>query len=171
MATDRGVFMSTETLSDLYADELRDLWSANDQMTKVVGAMVDKAHDPELKESLRQSVTGIQQHADALKILLKEAHKTVKKEHCEGMAGLVKEANKHMSHELPENKELRDAVLIAQYQRMSHYGLAGFGTAAAYAKALGKEQEHAKLTAIVRDIYRGDKYASKLAEKAESAAA
>jgi hypothetical protein len=54
---------------------------------------------------------------------------------------------------------------------MSHYGLAGFGTAAAYAKALGRDDDHSKLTSIVRDIYKGDKYASKLAEKAESAAA
>jgi ferritin-like metal-binding protein YciE len=170
-ATDRGAFMSAETLSDLYADELRDLWSANDQMTKVVKVMVHKAHDPELKESLQQSITEIQQHADTIKILLKDAQESVKMEHCKGMAGLVKEANKHMSQELPDNEELCDALLIAQYQRMSHYGLAGFGTAAAYAKALGKEQEHTQLTAIVRDIYKGDKYASKLAEKAELAAA
>jgi ferritin-like metal-binding protein YciE len=32
-----------ESLQDVYADELKDLWSANDQMTKVVQVMAGKA--------------------------------------------------------------------------------------------------------------------------------
>ena len=163
--------MSAETLNDIYADELKDLWSANDQMTQIVKLMADKANDPELKESLHQSVDGIQKHADTIKRLLSDADEGVKGEHCKGMEGLVKEAKKHVTKEAPEGDELQDAVIIAQYQRMSHYGLAGFGTAAAYAKALGKSDDHAKLVSIVRDIYKGDRYATKLAEKAESAAA
>ena len=66
--------------------------------------------------------------------------------------------------------ELLDIVILAQYQRMSHYGLAGFGTAAAYAKALGMKDDASKLSSIVTDIHKGDDYASKLAEKCESAA-
>ena len=48
---------------------------------------------------------------------------------------------------------------------MSHYGIAGFGSAAAYAGALGRKEHVAKLKAIVSDIYKGDEYASKLGEK------
>jgi ferritin-like metal-binding protein YciE len=54
---------------------------------------------------------------------------------------------------------------------MSHYGLAGFGTAAAYAKALGMREHVTQLNHIVKDIYSGDEYVSRLAEKTESAAA
>ena len=54
---------------------------------------------------------------------------------------------------------------------MSHYGLAGFGTAAAYAAALGDKDGTAKLKAIVKDIYKADEYTSHLAEQAEKAAA
>lgn len=53
---------------------------------------------------------------------------------------------------------------------MSHYGLAGFGTAAAYAKALGLADEEADSKKAVSDIYRGDEHASKLAEAVEQAA-
>ena len=66
---------------------------------------------------------------------------------------------------------LRDLVIIAQYQRMSHYGLAGFGTAAAYAAALGEKNDAGKLSAIVKDIYKADEYTTQLAERAEKAAA
>ena len=54
---------------------------------------------------------------------------------------------------------------------MSHYGLAGFGTAAAYAKALAKKDHYTKLTDIVSVIYKGDEYATTLAGKTEQAAA
>jgi hypothetical protein len=54
---------------------------------------------------------------------------------------------------------------------MSHYGLAGFGTAAAYAKALGLEDDEAKLKRIVGDIYRADEFGSHMAEQLEKISA
>jgi ferritin-like metal-binding protein YciE len=45
--------MSTpDTLKEVYADEMKDLWSANDQMARAVRTMAGKAHDPELKKTL-----------------------------------------------------------------------------------------------------------------------
>ena len=164
--------MSTNSsLQDVYADELKDLWSANDQMTKVVKVMAGKAHDPKLKQALENSITGIKNHAETLKALLTHSGEEAQMEYCKGMEGLVKEATKHVTQEAPSDGQLLDIVIIAQYQRMSHYGLAGFGTAAAYAKALGKQDDHTKLANIVSDIYKGDEYATTLAAKTEQAAA
>jgi len=156
---------SPSSLKDIYTDEMKDLWSANDQMTRAVKAMAGKAHDPKLKQTLETSVTGITKHRDTLKELLAEAGAEVKKEHCQGMEGLVKEALKHTGEEAPTDGDLLDIEIIAQYQRMSHYGIAGFGTATAYASALGMEEHVSKLKAIVSDIYKADEYASKLGEK------
>jgi ferritin-like metal-binding protein YciE len=160
-----------ESLKDIYADELKDLWSANDQMTKVVKVMAGKAHDPKLKQALEKSLTGIKKHAETLKALLTHSGEEAQMEYCKGMEGLVKEATKHVTQEAPSDGQLLDVVIIAQYQRMSHYGLAGFGTAAAYAKALGMKDDHMKLADIVSDIYKGDDYATALAVKTEQAAA
>lgn len=159
-----------ENLQDIYADELKDLWSANDQMTKAVTTMLEKAHDPKLKQTLEASVKGINTHTAALKALLEDADEEIEKEHCKGMEGLVKEALKHSVKEAPKDGALLDIVIIAQYQRMSHYGITGFGTAAAYAQALGKADHVAKLKAMVGEIYKADEYASKLGEKAVKAA-
>ena len=92
-----GVFSMSkpDSLKEIYADEMKDLWSANDQMTRAVETMAGKAHDPKLKQLLENSVTGIAEHRDALKALLGDAGAEVEKEHCQGMAGLVKEALKH----------------------------------------------------------------------------
>ena len=154
-----------DSLAEIYGDEMKDLWSANDQMTRAVRTMAEKAHDPKLKDMLEKSIAGIGKHADTLKELLSDSGEEVEKEHCKGMEGLVKEALKHSVKEAPEDGELRDIAIIAQYQRMSHYGIAGFGSAAAYASALGKKDHVTKLKTIVSEIYQGDEYASKLGEK------
>lgn len=152
------------SLKDLYIDELKDLWSANDQMQRVVKKIADKPHSPKLKALLEKSEQGIGEHTSVLKELLTSNDAEVAKEHCKGMAGLVEEANKHILEEGPEQGPLLDAVIIAQYQRMTHYGLAGFGTAAAYAGALGRTDDAEKLHRATQEIYRGDEYASTLAE-------
>jgi ferritin-like metal-binding protein YciE len=161
----------SETLNDVYTDEMKDLWSANDQMAKAVKAMSAKAHDPELKQALDQSIQGIEKHAKTLKSLISGAGAEEAKEHCKGMEGLVKEATKHIGPDAPISADLLDIVIIAQYQRMSHYGLAGFGAAAAYAKALGRKDHYEKLSKIVSEIYAGDEYASKRAQHVEKVAA
>jgi len=153
-----------ETLDDIYIDELKDLWSANDQMTRVVKKLVGKASDPKLKDMLTKSIDGIGRHTDVLKELIVANGEKAKKEHCKGMEGLVDEATKHAIDETPEKGPLRDVIIIAQYQRMTHYGIAGFGTAAAYAKALGLTDDEAKLKAATKEIYGGDEFMTQLAE-------
>jgi ferritin-like metal-binding protein YciE len=153
-----------ESLEDIYADELKDLWSANDQMKRVLKKIAGKASDEALKEMLGKPQEGIEKHTDVLKELIAGQDEKVSKEHCKGMEGLVAEATKHVIEEGPKKGPLLDAVIIAQYQRMSHYGIAGFGTAAAYAKALGLKEDNQKLRDATKDIYGGDQYMTKLAE-------
>ena len=160
-----------DSLTDVYLDELKDSWSANDQMARTVQQLSQKATDSKLKEMLEQSVEGINKHTSVLKSLIEAAGGQAEPEHCKGMEGLVSEARKHSSDEAPQDGKLLDVVIVAQYQRMAHYGLAGFGSAAAYAKALGKSDDEAKLKQTVSEIYKADEYASKLAETLEQAAA
>ena len=153
-----------EDLKDIYTDELKDLWSANDQMKKVLKKITAKASDEALKTMLTKSQAGIEKHTDILKDLIASNDEKVSKEHCKGMEGLAAEATKHVLEGGPDKGPLLDVMIIAQYQRMTHYGIAGFGTAAAYAKALGLKDDHKKLSAATKDIYGGDEYMTKLAE-------
>ena len=91
------------------------------------------------------------------------------KEHCKGMEGLVSEAIKHTVDEAPEQGPVRDAAIIAQYQRMTHYGITGFGTVAAFAKALGLDDDHEQLESAVADMHSSDDLMSELAEAAVNA--
>ena len=157
--------MSTpEDLKDIYTDELKDLWSANDQMARVLKKITSKASDTALTDMLTNSQSGIEKHTNVLKELIAGQDEKVSKEHCKGMEGLVAEATKHVLEEGPKKGALLDVVIIAQYQRMTHYGIAGFGTAAAYAKALGLKDDDKKLRDATKEIYNGDEYMNKLAE-------
>ena len=157
--------MSTpEDLQEIYTDELKDLWSANDQMSRVLKKITSKASDASLTEMLANSQEGIAKHTDVLKELIAGQDEKVSKEHCKGMEGLVAEATKHVLEEGPKKGPLLDTIIIAQYQRMTHYGIAGFGTAAAYAKALGLKDDEKRLKDAAKEIYGGDEYMTKLAE-------
>jgi ferritin-like metal-binding protein YciE len=160
-----------QDLKSLYIEELQDLWSANDQMQRMVEDMAERAEDERIADGFKQSASGIGKHTAALRTLIGRAGGKEKPESCKGMEGLVKEATKHLKTDAPERGELRDIVMLAQYQRMSHYGIAGFGTAAAYAKALGRDEEHRELRKMVAEIYKADQYATRFAEQAETEAA
>ncbi len=162
---------SPSTLKELYVEEMKDLWSANEQMTKTVKELSGHVQDPKLKQMLAHSVEGITAHTATIKQLIQGAGGEPKAEHCKGMEGLVTEALKHGVQERPSVPALADIEIIAQYQRMSHYGIAGFGSAVAYAKALGMQTDVTKLKAIVSSIYKADEFASHLGEQLEKAAA
>ncbi|MFN3629267.1 MAG: ferritin-like domain-containing protein [Casimicrobiaceae bacterium] len=160
-------------LSDLYIEELKDLWSANDQMSRALKKLAAKATHPKLKEMLDTSQQGIAGHTDLLKALIANQGEKVSKEHCRGMQGLVEEALKHTIEDGPEQGPVLDAAIIAQYQRMTHYGITGFGTVAAFSKALKLKDDNKQLRAAVKDLYQADELMTELAEAAvnEDAAA
>jgi ferritin-like metal-binding protein YciE len=164
--------MSTpETLKDVYIEELRDLWSANDQMAEILTDLAGHAANAKLKSMLQKSASGVAKHTDVLKGLVEASGGKVAKDHCKGMEGLVKEAKKHALDEKLEDGDVRDVIIISQYQRMSHYGIAGFGAAAAFAKALRLADDETKLQAAVGEIHQADDAASHLAERAVNLAA
>ena len=165
-----GAFMSEiANLSDLYIDELKDLWSANDQMARALKKITPKATHPKLVAMLQQSQSGIADHTNLLKALIANQDEKVSKEHCKGMEGLVTEALKHTIEEGPEKGPVLDAAIIAQVQRMTHYGITGFGTVAAFAKALNLSDDSKQLKAAVKDMYGADELLTELAEAAVNA--
>jgi len=154
------------SLSDLYIDELKDLWSANDQMARALKKIAPKATNSKLKEMLTAAPQGIASHTDLLKALIANQGEKVSKEHCKGMEGLVSEAIKHTIEDAPEKGPVLDAAIIAQYQRMTHYGITGFGTVAAFSKALKLADDNGQLKAAVKDMYVADELMTELAEAA-----
>ncbi|MCJ7420486.1 ferritin-like domain-containing protein [Sphingomicrobium astaxanthinifaciens] len=159
-----------KNLEDCYTHELKDLISANDQMKKVVKDLHDAAENDDLKSMLKKTIDGIEKHTQTTEQLLADCGESGK-EHCKGMEGLVKEARKHALEEAPHLNAVQDVVILTQYQRMCHYGICGFGSAAAFAEGLCKSDHADKLDQITADIYGSDEEMTKVAESCVNLAA
>ena len=153
-------------LSDLYIAELKDLWSANDQMARALKKIAPEATNPKLRQMLESAQKGIAGHTDLLRALIANQDEEVSKDHCKGMEGLTREAVKHTLDDAPDKGPVLDAVIIAQYQRMTHYGITGFGTVAAFAKALKLDDDHDQLESAVADMHISDDLMTEVAEAA-----
>lgn len=158
-------------LQELYVDELKDLWSANDQMVRALKRIAPQATHPKLKSLLESSPTGINKHTALLKTLIEAQKGEVSKEHCKGMEGLATEAIKHTIDHAPKKGAVLDAAIIAQYQRMTHYGITGFGTVAAFARALKIQGDSHKIEAAVKDMHGADDLMTEIAESAVNVSA
>lgn len=156
--------MSIDTLQDLYVHELQDNYSANGQMLKVVRELRAKVDEEQLKQMLDKSLEKIAEHNERIAELVRAEGEDPDEEHCKGMEGLVKEARKHGLEEEYGDPSVRDAAIIAQMQRMTHYGICGLGCAKAFAQALGKEDAVKQLDRDLGDIYSGDTYLTRIAE-------
>jgi ferritin-like metal-binding protein YciE len=153
-------------LQELYVEELKDLWSANDQMARALKKIAPQATHAKLKSMLESSPRGIEKHTALLKTLIEAQDGEVSKDHCKAMEGLVGEAVKHTVDDAPAKGAVLDASIIAQYQRMTHYGIAGFGTVAAFARALKLDDDSKAIKSAVSDMYSADELMTEIAESA-----
>lgn len=149
--------MTITTLKDLYIDQLQDLYSANRQAAKVTRELKEAASSAELRKALGAGVEGIEQGMELLGQLIENHEANPRGEHCKGMEGLVAEARAHGVEADFTDEDVRDASIIAQYQRMTHYGISGYGTARAFAQRLGLENDASVLGQCLDDTRGGDK--------------
>lgn len=155
--------MALNTLKDVYIDQLQDIYSADRQSIEATRKLLDKATDSDLKAALERGVTGIQKGLDTLKPIIEGHDAKPTGEFCKGMEGIVKEVDAHVLNTDFGDDSVRDAMIITQYQRMTHYGIAGYGCVVAFAKRLGLDDEAKKLNECLDQTYEGDRVMTDIA--------
>jgi len=130
--------MKLENLEQLFLQELRDLYDAEDQITKALPKMIEAAHYVELKNALQEHLdvtrTQIQRLDQIFNILGEDASGQT----CKGMKGVIKEGDEIISQ--GGDPATVDAGIISAAQRVEHYEMAGYGTVRTYADLLGQQQ-------------------------------
>ncbi len=126
-----------ETLKDLFIEELRDLYSAENQILKALPKMKKAAHSEDLKAAFEEHLEQTKGHVARLEQIFEGLDEKPTGKTCKAMEGLVEEGSE-MIHEKAE-PSVKDAGLIAAAQRVEHYEMAGYGTVRTYA-------EHLKMT-------------------------
>lgn len=129
--------MEMETLRDLYVEELKDLYSAENQILKALPRMIKAATHPKLKKAFAKHEKQTVQQVKRLERICRELGESPKGKKCVGMEGLLQEG-KDLIKEKPA-KDVLDAGLITAAQHVEHYEMAGYGTCRTWARLLGYE--------------------------------
>ncbi|MGC1781447.1 MAG: ferritin-like domain-containing protein [Acidobacteriaceae bacterium] len=130
--------MNVETIEDLFLDELKDLYSAEKQITKALPKMVKAASASDLRAAFQNHLEETKGHVERLEQIFEMLGKRGTGKTCEGMKGVLEEGAETISD--IDKGPVRDAGLIAAAQRVEHYEMAGYGTVRSMAKLLGKPE-------------------------------
>lgn len=124
-----------ESINDILLTELKDLYSAEAQITKALPKVIKKVSSTELKRALTEHLDQTRGQLARLERIGEILDENLSGEKCEAMEGLVSEGEEVM--ELSDDPGLTDALIISACQRIEHYEMAGYGTARAIAEQLG----------------------------------
>jgi len=119
-------------------DELKDLYSAEKQLTKALPKMARAAASQDLKTAFESHLEETQGHVERLDKIFETLGKSPRGKTCHGMQGLVEEGSEMIS-ELDKGA-VRDAGLISAAQRVEHYEMAGYGSVREFASLLGQNE-------------------------------
>jgi ferritin-like metal-binding protein YciE len=151
-----------ETLRDLYVEEIKDLYSAENQILKALPRMIKAATHPQLKKAFTKHEKQTREHVKRLERICKELGEKPTGKKCVGMEGLLEEG-KELIKEKPE-KEVLDAGLITAAQHVEHYEMAGYGTCRTWASLLGYDRQVQWLQATLDEEKQTDVDLTVLAE-------
>jgi ferritin-like metal-binding protein YciE len=123
------------SLKDLLIEEIKDLYSAENQLLKALPKMANAATNAELKAGFTEHLEQTRGHVARLEQAGELLGESLKGKTCKAMEGLVEEGEEAIESDAPD--AVRDANLIGAAQRVEHYEIAAYGTAHAFAEKLG----------------------------------
>jgi ferritin-like metal-binding protein YciE len=154
--------MKLKSLQDLFADEIKDLYSAETQIVKALPKMAKAASSSELKEAFEQHLEQTKDHVQRLEQICDKLDISPKGKKCKAMQGLIEEGSELMSD--GAESMVLDAALIAAAQRVEHYEIAGYGCARTFANHLGHDEAASLLQQTLEEEGETDKKLTQLAE-------
>ncbi|MBO9657774.1 MAG: DUF892 family protein, partial [Chitinophagaceae bacterium] len=120
-----------KNIQDLFIHEIQVLWSAEAMLVEKMPAMIERASNEGLKSLLALHHAETQQHKTALEAICRQLDIDPKGDFNPGIEGILKEGEKVMAKDA--TPEGMDAALIAGAQKVEHYEISGYGSAAHYA--------------------------------------
>jgi ferritin-like metal-binding protein YciE len=130
--------MSMDNLNSLLLEELKDLYSAEKQLTKALPKMAKKASSDTLKQAFTLHLEETQGQIERLEQIAEMMDARLTGKVCKAMQGLIEEGKEILEEDGDDN--VIDCALIGAAQRIEHYEIAAYGTARAIAEKLGEDK-------------------------------
>ena len=160
--------MPNENLKKLYVDELKDLFSAENQLLKALPKMAKAASSDELRTGFEKHLEQTKIHIQRLEEIFESLDESPKGKKCVGMEGLVKEGAEVMEEGFED--AVLDAGLIGAARRVEHYEMAAYAATSEIAKVLGQTKHSSLLEKTFAEEKQTDEKLSDLAREINSQA-
>lgn len=154
--------MKLDTLKNLYISELRDLYSAENQLLKALPKMANGASSPELKDAFEQHLEQTKGHVERLEQLFEQLDESPKGKTCQAMKGLIKEASEVLEEDGEDS--ILDAGMIVAAQKVEHYEIASYGSVRTFANLLGQDDAARLLQSTLDEEFETNEILNRLAE-------
>lgn len=151
-----------DNFENMYVDLLRDLYSAETQLTKALPKMAESASNQQLKQALTMHLDQTKQHAELVKNLITDMGGRAGGETCKGMQGIIEEGTEIIEKRRADD-DVRDAAIIHAAQAAEHYEIAGYGTARTFAQRLGHQEAAGILQQILDQEGQADEKLTQIA--------
>jgi ferritin-like metal-binding protein YciE len=155
--------MTKNSLKELYVEELKDLFSAETQLTKALPKMAKAASSDELRQGFEEHLEQTKGHVERLQQIFQMLGEKGTGKKCVGMEGLVKEGAEIMGEDFEGG--ILDAALISAAQRVEHYEIAAYGTVASFADLLGESEQASLLRETLDEEKQTDEKLTELAKE------
>jgi ferritin-like metal-binding protein YciE len=155
-------FMTTLTLRDLYLEELKDLYDAENRLIKALPKMAKAADSAELRQGFEGHLEQTKQHALRLEKIFEQMGEEPKRKKCIAMAGLVQEGDELIAEDYED--AVKDAALISAAQRVEHYEMAAYGCVRTWAGILGDSEAETLLGQTLAEEKETNQKLNKLSE-------
>lgn len=155
--------MKLNTLKQLYIEELRDLYSAENQLLKALPKMAKGASSEELTLAFENHLDQTKVHVERLEEIFERLDENPKGKTCQAMKGLVEEGSEILEEDGEES--VLDAGIIAAAQKVEHYEIASYGTVRTFAQLLGEDEAAEVLQETLDEEGDADKLLTQLAQE------
>jgi ferritin-like metal-binding protein YciE len=129
---------SASTLENVFLEELRDILSAEKQLTKALPKMARKASNAQLREAFQEHLEQTKEQIERIEQAFESLDMRARAKKCAGMEGLIEEGSEHMQEDA--EPDAMDAMLIAAAQKVEHYEIAAYGSLCTWGELLGYDQ-------------------------------
>lgn len=145
--------MTVDSIEKLLIEELKDLHSAETQITKTLPKLIKAASSPDLKKAFENHLKETEGQIERLDQIFEILGKKATNKTCAGMKGILTEGSEILQE--TETGDVRDAALISAAQRVEHYEMAAYGTVRSYAE----QMDQAEVAGLLQDTLEEEKAA------------
>jgi len=154
--------MALESLQDLFLDQLKDIYDAEQRITKALPKMAKEATSEELSSAFEEHLSQTEEHVARLERVFRMVGESPSKKTCKAMVGLLQEGEEIMKEDASES--VMDAGLIAAAQKVEHYEMATYGCLRDWAQLLGLSEAVEVLQQTLDEEGETDKVLTEIAQ-------